>query len=226
MAVLKVKNLQAENVGEIEMADDIFGLKINNELVHQVFVAQAANLRSAIAHTKNRGERAGSGRKPWKQKGTGRARVGSVRTPVWRGGGVVFGPTNQRNFKKSVNKKMSRLATRMAIASKIQSGEMVVLENFIFPDNKTKSVANFLKKAGLKGSFLWTFNREEQEAMRACRNLEKTKISPVNSLNVLDILSNRYLVISRQGAEFLNNFFAEKKNKIVVEEKKLSASIN
>jgi len=209
MAVLKVKNLQAENIGEIEFSDDIFGLQLNEELMHQVYVAQSANLRSPIAHTKTRGERAGSGRKPWKQKGTGRARVGSVRTPVWRGGGVIFGPTNDRNFKKDINKKMSRLATRMAVASKIQTEELVVLENYAFANNKTKSAAEFLKKAGLKGSFLWTFSQEEKETMRACQNLPKVKLVPVDSLNIFDLLNTRHLIVSRKGAEFLNSFFAK-----------------
>lgn len=209
MAVLKVKNLAAEDIGEIEFSDDIFGLDLNDELMHQVYVAQSANLRTVIAHTKTRGERAGSGRKPWKQKGTGRARVGSVRTPVWRGGGVIFGPTNDRNFKKDINKKMSRLATRMAVASKIKTEELVVLENYAFENNKTKPAADFLKKAGLKGSFLWTFNKEEKESMRACQNLSKVKLVPVDSLNVLDLLNSRHLIVSRKGAEFLNSFFAK-----------------
>lgn len=210
MAVLQVKNLEAEKVGEIEMSDAVFGLDLNEKLMHQVYKIQAANLRSPIAHTRTRGERAGSGRKPWKQKGTGRARVGSVRTPVWRGGGVIFGPTNDRNFKREINKKMSRLAVRMAVASKIKNEEMVVLENYAFKDNKTKSASNFLTKAQLKGSLLWTFNKEEKENMRACRNLSKVKIAPVDSLNVLDILNNRYLIVSRKSAEFLNNFYAKK----------------
>lgn len=209
MAVLKVKNLMAENIGEIELSDDIFGLDLNESLMHQVYVAQSANLRSVIAHTKTRGERAGSGRKPWKQKGTGRARVGSVRTPVWRGGGVIFGPTNDRNFKKDINKKMSRLATRMAIASKIKTEELVVLDSYAFESNKTKSAAQFLKKASLKGSFLWAFNKEEKESMRACQNLPKVKLVPVDSLNVLDLLNTRHLIVSKKGAEFLNGFFAK-----------------
>ena len=217
MAVLKVKNLQAENVGEIEMSDAVFGLKLNNALIHQVFVAQSANLRSPIADAKTRGERAGSGKKPWKQKGTGRARVGSVRTPVWRGGGVVFGPTSERNFKKSVNKKMSRLATQMAVSSKIQEEEMVVLDDFSFPEKKTKKVAEFLKKAQLKGTLLWAYCKEEKDSMRVCRNLDKVKLAPVDSLNVLELLNNRYLVVSRGGAEFLNNFFADKKKNVSAE---------
>lgn len=210
MAVLQVKNLEAEKVGEIEMSDAVFGLDLNEELMHQVYEIQAANLRSPIAHTKTRGDRAGSGRKPWKQKGTGRARVGSVRTPVWRGGGVIFGPTNERNFKREINKKMSRLAVRMAVASKIKSEEMVVLEDYAFENNKTKLASNFLVKAQLKGSLLWTFNKEEKENMRACRNLSKVKVTPVDSLNVLDVLNNRYLIVSKKSAEFLNDFYAKK----------------
>lgn len=210
MAVLQVKNLKAEKVGEIEMSDAVFGLDLNEELMHQVYEIQSANLRSPIAHTKTRGDRAGSGRKPWKQKGTGRARVGSIRTPIWRGGGVIFGPTNKRNFKREINKKMSRLAVRMAVASKIRNEEMVVLENYAFENNKTKFVSKFLTKAQLKGSLLWTFNKEEKENMRACRNLPKVKVIPVDSLNVLDVLNNRYLIVSKKSAEFLNDFYAKK----------------
>src|SRR5512140_3774542 len=110
MTSVKVYNLAGKEVEELKLSDSVFGLPVNADLVHQVAVAQSGNMRQVMAHTKNRGERAGSGKKPWRQKGTGRARVGSVRTPVWRKGGVVFGPTNERNFKKDIPKKINRRA--------------------------------------------------------------------------------------------------------------------
>src|SRR3989339_1482700 len=123
-------NLAGKITGQQELADEVFNVKIKPEVVHEVYIAQMANQREAWADTKGKGEVRGGGKKPWKQKGTGRARHGSTRSPIWKGGGVTFGPTKERNFKKDINKKMARKALLMAISSKAKNRQLLVLDNF------------------------------------------------------------------------------------------------
>ena len=129
MIKFPVHNLKGERVRELELSPSIFGLPKNDELLRQVYTVQAANRRRVIAHTKDRAERAGSGRKPWRQKGTGRARAGSVRSPIWRKGGITFGPTRNRNFKKDIPQKMKRKALLIVLSGKARDKELVVVEN-------------------------------------------------------------------------------------------------
>src|SRR3989339_1266964 len=133
-----VHNLEGKKIKDIELANFVFGVEKNDVLLHQVYVAQYANRQQILAHTKDRAERAGSGKKPWKQKGTGRARVGSVRSPIWRKGGIVFGPTKDRNFKKDVPKKMGQKALAVALSSKVRDKEMFLIEDLAMKEAKTK----------------------------------------------------------------------------------------
>jgi len=135
---LKVYNQKAEAVSEMELSDKVFGLKANEALVHQAAVAQMGNERQVLAHTKDRSEVRGGGRKPWRQKGTGRARAGSNRSPIWKGGGVTFGPTKERNFKKQLNKKMKQQALCMVLSDKADSDSLVVLDKLEMNEFKTK----------------------------------------------------------------------------------------
>lgn len=135
---IKVYNQNVEPVGEIELSPGVFGVKSNPALVHQAAVAQMANQRKVIAHTKTRSEVRGGGRKPWAQKGTGRARHGSSRSPIWRGGGVTFGPRNDRNFKVRINKKMKQNALLMALSDKAANNNLAVVDKFSLPEFKTK----------------------------------------------------------------------------------------
>ena len=123
-----VQNFEGKKVKDIELSESVFNVPLNAELLHEVYVSMDANQRTVIAHTKGRGEVAGSGRKPWKQKGTGRARVGSVRSPIWRGGGTVFGPTKDRNFKKKINKKANTIAILMALSEKLRSEKLIIVD--------------------------------------------------------------------------------------------------
>ncbi|MBU0647448.1 50S ribosomal protein L4 [Patescibacteria group bacterium] len=134
----KVYNQEAELVGAVDLADKIFNVKTNQALIHQAVVAQMANARKVIAHTKGRGEVRGGGKKPWKQKGTGRARHGSSRSPIWKGGGVTFGPTNERNFKKDINKKMKQKAIFMALSDKVANVKLIILDKLEASEYKTK----------------------------------------------------------------------------------------
>src|SRR3989344_1515557 len=138
-------NQSGELMGNVELPDKIFGVAMNEDLVRQVLEAQSANSRRVIAHTKDRSEVRGGGKKPWKQKGTGRARHASIRSPIWKGGGVTFGPTKERNFKKKINKKMARKALFMALSSKVKDKQLFVLDNIILENPKTKEMAVILK---------------------------------------------------------------------------------
>ena len=135
---VKIYNQKAEAVGDIKLSDKVFGVKANEPLVHQAMVAQMSNERQVLAHTKDRSEVRGGGRKPWKQKGTGRARAGSIRSPIWKGGGVTFGPRKDRNFSKNINKKMKQNAMLMVLSDRVKSGNFVVLDKLTVEDYKTK----------------------------------------------------------------------------------------
>ena len=199
----KVYNLEGKAVSDIELNEAIFGLPANNDLVHQVFVALMANQRQVLADTKTRGERAGSGIKPWKQKGTGRARIGSVRAPHWKKGGVAFGPTSDRNFKKKINKKMNVKAILTVLSGKLKDGEIKVVEKIDFKDTKTKTIATAIKNLEIKGRMLLGFAENERNFMLASRNLPKVKNIFVGQLNVLDLMQNKNLVISKESVEYL-----------------------
>ncbi|MDP1845458.1 MAG: 50S ribosomal protein L4 [Candidatus Moranbacteria bacterium] len=205
-----VHNLKGEKVKDIELSSSVFDLSANDALLHQIYVAQYANRRQVLAHTKDRAERAGSGKKPWKQKGTGRARVGSVRTPVWRKGGVVFGPTKDRNFKKDVPKKMNKKALAIALSGKVRDKELFLVDSLKADVVKTKMMKEALESLKISRSALMGFSKDEKEMMKASRNLPKVDNILVDNLNVFDILNHKYLVISEKGVKFL-----EQKYKLV-----------
>lgn len=203
MAKIKLYNTDGKEINDIEVSDAVFGLPKNDDLVHQVFVALSANQRQVLAHTKTRGERAGSGIKPWKQKGTGRARVGSSRTPTWRGGGIAFGPTKERNFKKKINKKMNAKAIATVLSAKLREGELIVLDKLAIKENKTKAMAQALENLKIKGRILMGFSAEEKTLRAYSRNIEKVSNILVEKLNVLDMLNNKNLIISQSSIEYL-----------------------
>jgi large subunit ribosomal protein L4 len=199
-------NQNAEVVGETELPDGIFGVKMNPDLVHQVLAAQMANARQVIAHTKGRGEVRGGGRRPWRQKGTGRARHASRRSPLWKGGGVTFGPTKERNFEKKINKKMKRKALFMVLSSKIKDKELILLEGLKLNAPKTKEALNTInllseKMTGYKktkkkrDSILFVVPEKDRMILRAVNNLPFVGTLEAKSLNVGDLLEKKYLVL-------------------------------
>lgn len=208
---LKVYNKEGKEMEEMEVSDAVFGLKANDDLVHQVFVSIMANCRQVLAHTKTRGERAGSGIKPWRQKGTGRARVGSVRTPVWRKGGIVFGPRNDRNFAKKINKKMNAKAIAMILSEKAKEGEMKIIDKLELTEKKTKEVAKLFKNLKIDKKALVAFSNKEKDLRIASRNLSKVTNVMTSQLNAADMLNNKYLVMSKDSVKFLDNKYSEKK---------------
>src|SRR3989339_1944647 len=200
---IEVYNLAGKKIEDIEASDAVFGLPGNDELLHQVYVAISANQRQVLAHTKTRGERAGSGIKPWRQKGTGRARVGSVRTPVWRKGGIVFGPRNDRNFKQKINKKMNEKAILLALSGKMKDGQIKVVDKFDFSEKKTKTAAKAMADLEIKGRTLMAFSEGEKELRIASRNIKTVKNILTSQLNVLDILDNKNLLFTRESVKYL-----------------------
>jgi large subunit ribosomal protein L4 len=203
MPKAQVYNIKGEKVKELKLSDEVFGLPSNNDLLHQAYVTIQGNDRKVLAHTKDRGERSGSGKKPWRQKGTGNARVGSVRTPVWRKGGIVFGPTKERNFKKQINKKMMRKAILISLSSKVKDNNLLVLDKIEIAEKKTKKFAEILKNLKIKGSVLIGFDKKEKDFQMYSKNLKKAKNILTANLNVFDIMNNKNLILSEDSIKYL-----------------------
>jgi large subunit ribosomal protein L4 len=209
MPKITVKNIAGKDVKEIKLKDFVFDVPSNDTLIHQVYVAQAGNARKAIAHTKDRSERAGSGKKPWSQKGTGRARSGSVRSPLWRKGGVTFGPTKDRNFSKDTNQKMRQKAVMVALSEKLRSKKMIVIDTLNYPEKKTKLFAETLRALGISGkSLVLSLTGDERACIVMSRNIPKVENTPTENLNVTQLLDREYLVVTEAGIRNLEGRFA------------------
>ena len=199
-----IYNQQNNKVDKMELPDNIFNIKWNPDLVWQTAMVMNANRRQILAHTKGRGEVRGGGKKPWRQKGTGRARAGSIRSPLWKGGGVTFGPTKERNFKRKISKKMKHLALFSLISKKIKDSELKIVNSLDINSFKTKEAikiinAMFLEKKGL----VLVSQKDNLNLKRAFRNIEKVKYLPVNMLNVLDLLNHKYILIEKEAVRDL-----------------------
>ena len=210
MLKVTVKNIAGKDVKELELPESLFGMAANDTLLHQVYVALTANQRVAIAHTKDRSERSGSGIKPWRQKGTGRARAGATRSPIWRKGGITFGPTKDRNFSKNTNRKMRQKATLIALSEKIRSGKFIVIDAFEYPEQKTKLFTATLKGLGITGrGIALGFTGEELSLGVMVRNIPKVEYGLAENLNVMQLLDREYLVLSVAGIKCIEERFAE-----------------
>lgn len=193
MAVCEILNIQAEKVGEIELNDSVFNVEVNSGILHEVVCMQRANRRSGNACTKTRGEVSGGGAKPWRQKGTGRARAGSRTSPVWRGGGTVFGP-KPRDYSYSMPKKVKRLALRMALSARNQEGNLVVVDKFELPEVKTKNFVKVMDTFQFDNCLIVTECIDDQISLSS-RNAVGYKVLPVEGLNVYDILKHSKLML-------------------------------
>lgn len=195
----KVYNLQGKEVKEIELSDAVFNVAVKPEVVHEVFVALRNNSREPWADTKNRGEVSGGGKKPWQQKGTGRARHGSIRSPIWKGGGVAFGPLSIRNYKTKINKKTRRLATKMCLSDKAQNGGIFVLENLSI-EPKTKLFSGILKSLPVKQkTFLVVTPGKDAIVLRATNNIKAVKTTRAEDLNVVDVIQKQGIITTVDG---------------------------
>lgn len=210
-----IYNQEGKEIEKVELPAEVFGLEMNEDLIFQVINAQRANAREVIAHTKDRSEVSGGGRKPWRQKGTGRARHGSNRSPIWRGGGVTFGPTKEKVFTQKINKKMKQKALFIALSSKVQDKEIVLLDKLELVEVKTKKVAEILNKLGAKikkdltKSVLIVLPTANKEVVRAARNIPKIKSIKADSLNVYDILSHHYLLMLKGSIKVIQEFYTK-----------------
>ena len=193
MALIDVYNTKNEKVGNVDLNDSLFGVKVNPHLIHDIVRMQLANRRSGNACTKTRVEVKGSSAKPWRQKGTGRARSGSRRSPLWRGGGVVFGP-KPRDYSFSMPKKVRRMGLRMALSTRFAEEKMTVLNEFQLEEIKTKNFVGIMETLNLKNALIVVSERDEK-LERSSRNVPGFKVMPAAGLNVYDILLHKHLVL-------------------------------
>ena len=205
-----VYNQQGEVTGSTNLPKGIFEVVLNSDLVHQIAISLAANKRQNSAHTKNRSEVRGGGKKPWKQKGTGRARHGSIRSPLWKGGGITFGPRNERVYKKEVPKKMKRKALFMVLSEKARNKELVLLDKIELEKGKTKEMASSLKKLPCNNqATLIALPNHDRKIFMASRNIKKTFIEDARNLNILDLLNYKYLLLTKESIKTIEETFAK-----------------
>jgi large subunit ribosomal protein L4 len=211
MVKVPLYNQNGEMIKEIELPKEIFEVKINPNFLHQVVVSQMSNRRQGTAHTKTRAEVSGGGRKPWPQKGLGLARHGSIRSPIWKGGGVAHGPRKEKNYKKKIPKKMRRKALFMALSSKAKDNELILLEDLKVEKGKTKEMAKILENLKIKGkSTLVALPSLDKKVILAARNIPKVSIIQAKDLNALDVLNSKYLLMPLESIEVIKKTFLKK----------------
>ncbi|MEX0881806.1 MAG: 50S ribosomal protein L4 [Candidatus Saccharimonadales bacterium] len=193
----------------------VFGLKVeNHQLLKEAYLANLASKRPNLAKARRRGEVRGGGAKPWRQKGTGRARAGSIRSPIWTGGGVIFGPTGVENYSRKMNVKAKRLALRQALSLAAEDSRIKVIETFTCPDGKVKPTINLLNKIKAEGSVLLIVSEKDELVERATRNLSNIKAIQANYLTTYDVLNADTVVISRKSLEIINNWLSANSSKL------------
>lgn len=211
----EVYNQEAQKIEEISLSDKVFNIEANEDLIHQTFVVQDGNRRQVLAHAKIRSEVRGGGRKPWRQKGTGRARAGTIRSPLWRGGGMTFGPSKDRNFKRKINKKMKKQAIWMVLSDKLREKKLIVLDKLEIKEPKTKLMEqiflNLEKKVfkikDKKRSVLLIAPKSEENVLLSGRNLPGVKIINVNNINIIDLLRYREVIFIKEAIVKLEKIY-------------------
>ncbi len=215
MPKVTVYKQTGEKGDSIDLPASIFDVEPKEELIHQALVTQTANSRKNIAHTKVRSEVRGGGAKPWRQKGTGRARAGSRRSPIWVGGGITFGPRNDKNYSKKMNNKAARKALLMTLTSKLKDKQLVVVEDLSFKKPATKEFAKLFGKLPVKDKrtlFALAGGRKEDKNVKlSARNLPKVSVISANSLNVRDLLNFEFLLLSKSSIKTITETFDSKK---------------
>lgn len=208
MPVVKKINMKGDHIGEVELSESVFGITINQDVVHQVVVAQLANRRLGTHDTKDRGDVRGGGRKPWRQKHTGRARAGSNRSPVWVGGGVAHGP-HPVDYHQKVNKKVRRLAIRSVLTLKAKDSNIFVLEKFDLDEPKTKVVVEMLSKIDAAVKPLFVLHDTHIIGLRSVANIPGAKVMNVDSLNVYDVLKHKNVIATPEAIKRIEEVFGE-----------------
>ncbi len=207
MPKLSLLKQDGSKAGEITLNDAVFGIEPNEKVVVDVILSQRASLRQGTHKVKNRSEVRGGGRKPWRQKGTGRARQGSIRSPQWRGGGVVFGPT-PRSYAYKLPKKVRRLAVKSILSSKVKDENVLVLENLAFDTPKTKDFAAFLKNISVDSKALIVVAGESENVELSARNIQGITVIPAESISVLEVASHDKLIITKAAVQKIEEVLA------------------
>ena len=207
MPKIDVYNIEGKKVSNIELADSVFGIEPNEKIVHSVLVNYLANQRQGTSNTKTRAEVAGGGRKPWKQKGTGRARQGSIRAPQWFKGGIALGP-KPRDYSYTVNKKEKRLAIKSVLSSKVLENNLVVVDSLSFKEIKTQNMVKALDALKVEGKTLIVLPEKNENVQKSARNIEGVKTSLVNTINVYDLLKYNKLVLTVDAVKSLEEVYA------------------
>ncbi|HMN28905.1 MAG TPA: 50S ribosomal protein L4 [Caldilineaceae bacterium] len=200
--LVALKNMAGAKVGDIELSDAVFATPVSTSLMHQALVRQLANARLGTHDTKERWEVSGGGKKPWRQKGTGRARQGSIRAAQWIGGGTVFGPT-PRKYTQSLNKKMQRAALRSALSAKAAAGQIIVVDKLALSEAKTKQMVRVLSDLGAGRSVLLVLAEKNESVWRSTNNLPKVKTLVGGYINVRDLLGHDTILLSKDAVEYL-----------------------
>lgn len=204
----QIYNQKGKSVGKLTLPESIFGVPWNGDLVHQVVTAMQANARTPVAHTKNRGEVRGGGKKPWKQKGTGRARHGSSRSPIWKGGGITHGPRNEKSYEQKINKKMRAKALYTVLSEKLRKGQILFVEELALKNIKTKDAVAVIKDlSGVKGfekivggkkpNTYITVPAKGDTLKKSFANIPTVEIDEVRNINPVDLLAFRYIIIAQ-----------------------------
>ena len=207
MPSIDVYNVKGKKVSTVDLKEEVFGIEPNEAVVHSVLVNYLANQRQGTQNTKTRAEVRGGGRKPWRQKGTGRARQGSIRAPQWIKGGIALGP-RPRSYKYTVNKKERRLAIKSLLSSKVLENELTVVDALKFDEIKTKQMVNALTKLKLEGKTLIVLPEKNENVQKSARNIKNVKTLQVNTINVYDLLKYKNLVITLDTVKKLEEVYA------------------
>ena len=206
MATVSVYNMEGKEVGTMDLNDAVFGVEVNEHLVHMAVVAQLANKRQGTQKAKNRSEVSGGGRKPWRQKGTGHARQGSTRAPQWTGGGVVFAPT-PRDYTIRLNKKEKRLALKSALTSRVQEKKLIVVDELKFDEIKTKNFKNVLDNLKTTKALV-VLNDNDKNVVMSARNIPDVKTALTNTINVFDILKYSTVIVTKDAVATIEEVYA------------------
>jgi large subunit ribosomal protein L4 len=202
MATVEIKNTNGKKVGEASLADAVFAIEPNTHVVHQVVRSQMAARRSGTHATKTRGKVHGGGAKPWRQKGTGRARAGSSRSPLWTGGGVIFGP-HPRSYAFKVPSKVVKLAMRSVLSAKAADGALLVVDTFGFDEPSTKKAAEVLKALGVEGRVTVVVANDDANSIMSLRNIERVRVITASEANTYDLVDNSFVLFTRPAVEWL-----------------------
>ena len=207
MPSIDVLDMQGKKVSTLELSETVFGKEVNEALIHSVIVNYLANQRQGTQSTKTRSEVSGGGRKPWRQKGTGRARHGSTRSPIWTKGGIALGP-KPRSYKYKLNKKEKQNAIKMILSSKLAENKIIVLDKLEVSEIKTKSIVNVMNNLNVEGRTLLVLAERNENVIKSARNIEKMHISNTDVLNAYELLNNKQIVITVDAIKKIEEVYA------------------